>query len=86
MEIVTVSSRGQLVIPEKVREKYKIKEGTKMILIEQDDRIILEKEEKISKILNKKDLEEKGWNLLAEESLKEVWGNEKDEKTWTKYL
>lgn len=31
-------------------------------------------------------MEEKGWNLLAEESLKEVWDNEKDEKVWQKYL
>ena len=33
-----------------------------------------------------KELEEKGWNALAEESLKEVWDNEKDEKVWRKYL
>ena len=87
MEIVTTSSRGQLVIPENVRKKYKIKEGTRFILIEQGDRIILEKEDKINNILIKrKELEEKGWNTIAEESLKEVWDNEKDEKTWKKYL
>jgi len=31
-------------------------------------------------------VEDKGWNLLSEESLREVWDNEKDEKVWQKYL
>ena len=34
----------------------------------------------------KLELEEKGWVTLAEESLKEVWDNEKDAKVWQKYL
>ena len=87
MEIITTSSRGQLVIPEDVRRRHEIKEGTKFILIEQGDRIILEKEEKIKEILNKRfDTDEKGWGTIAEESLKEVWDNEKDDKVWRKYL
>ncbi|MBI2652453.1 hypothetical protein HYX00_03215 [Candidatus Woesearchaeota archaeon] len=32
----------------------------------------------------KLELEEKGWITLAEESLKEVWDNEKDAKVWQK--
>ena len=86
MEIITTSSRGQVVIPEDVRKRHKIKEGTKLILIEQGDKIILEKEEKFKEILSKIDFEERGWNHLTEESLREVWDNEKDEKTWGKYL
>ena len=31
-------------------------------------------------------IEEKGWNTLAEESLREVWNNEKDDELWQKYL
>mgnify|MGYP001615169563 CR=1 FL=1 len=87
MEIVKTSSKGQLVIPENIRIKHNIKDGTRFILIEQGDKLILEREEKIDKILLKeKELEEKGWNALAEESLKEVWDNEKDDKVWKKYL
>ena len=87
MEIVTTSSRGQLVIPERIRERHNIKEGTRFILIEQGDKIILEKEEEIHKLINKKkNFEEKGWNLVAEKSFEEVWDNEKDDKTWSKYL
>jgi AbrB family looped-hinge helix DNA binding protein len=82
MEIVKTSSRGQLVIPEEVRKRYNIKEGTKLILIEDGSRIILEKEEKIKEILN----EERGWKSISEESLNEVWDNDKDDKIWEKYL
>ena len=87
MEIITTSSRGQLVIPESVRKRHNIKEGTKLILFEEGDRLILEKEEKVTKMLERKrEKEDKGWDILIEESLKEVWDNEKDEKTWNKYL
>ena len=88
MEIVTTSSRGQLVIPERIREKHKIKEGTRFILIEHGDKIILEREETINEmlLLKEKRLDEMNWNLLAEKSFKEVWDNKKDEETWSKYL
>ena len=48
MEIVKTSSKGQLVIPENIRIKHNIKDGTRFILIEQGDKLILEKEEKIT--------------------------------------
>ena len=35
---------------------------------------------------SKEKIEEKGWNALAKESLKEVWDNEKDDEVWQKYL
>ncbi len=87
MEIVTTSSRGQIVIPETVRKRHKIKEGTRLVLFEQGDKIIIEKEDKINIYLKRSlDLEEKGWSVLAEASLREVWDNEKDDKAWKKYL
>ena len=87
MEIITTSSRGQIVIPESIRKKHKIKEGTKLVLIEQGDRLVLEKEEKVDNFLKQRlDIEEKSWVTLAEKSLNEIWANEKDEKTWKKYL
>lgn len=34
-----------------------------------------------------KDKKEKfGWLVLAENSMKEVWANKKDDETWNKYL
>lgn len=87
MEIVTMSSRGQLVIPERVRKRHKMREGMRLILLEEGDKLILEKEEALKKLLKKrKDEEEKGWLMLAEQSFKEVWDNEKDDAVWEKYL
>lgn len=41
MPTVTVSSKGQLVIPEKIRKKYNITKGTKLELIDIGDEIVL---------------------------------------------
>lgn len=41
MESSNVSSKGQIVIPAKIREHYKIKAGTKVFFLEQDGNIIL---------------------------------------------
>ena len=87
MELITTSSRGQIVIPENVRKRHNIKAGTRLILFEQGDKIIIEREEKINSILKKNfDAEEKGWGALSEINLKEVWDNKKDEEIWKKYL
>ncbi len=87
MEIIKTSSRGQIVIPEYIRKRHKIKEGTRLVLFERGDKIIIEKEEKINNILKRDlEIEEEGWKALSEISLKDVWDNEKDDKVWRKYL
>ena len=85
MEIIKTSSRGQIVIPDHIRKRHKIKEGTRLVLFEQGDKIILEKEEKVKKIL-KRGLDDRGWGILSETGLREVWDNEKDAEIWKKYL
>lgn len=85
--IVNVSSRGQIVIPEKIRKSLGIKEGSKLVAIEKDGTLILKKDTDIIKNLEymgKK--EESGWLALAEQSLNQLWGNKKDEEVWRKYL
>lgn len=95
MEIITTSSRGQIVIPEKIRKKHKIKEGTKFVLLEEDDKLILEKEDKFEsvikadilrkrKILQGKDAETLNLILASEKSLAKEWGSKEDE-IWDKY-
>ncbi len=86
IETVKVSSRGQIVIPELMREELRIDEGTKLVLIEKNGTITLEKEDKFLKKLNSIELEKIGMLALAEKSLKKVWDNEKDDITWSKYL
>lgn len=38
----TVTTKGQLVIPARLRKKYSIRKGTKVAFIEEDNRLILQ--------------------------------------------
>ena len=41
-EVSTVTTKGQLVIPSKLRRKYSIREGTRVAFLEEENRIILQ--------------------------------------------
>ncbi len=41
-EVSTVTTKGQLVIPSKLRRKYSITTGTQVALLEQDNRLVLQ--------------------------------------------
>ncbi len=41
-EVSIVSTKGQLVIPSKLRRKYSIKEGTRVAFLEQENRLVLQ--------------------------------------------
>jgi AbrB family looped-hinge helix DNA binding protein len=41
-ELSTVTTKGQLVIPAKLRRKYAIREGTQVAFIEEENRLILQ--------------------------------------------
>jgi AbrB family looped-hinge helix DNA binding protein len=38
----TVTSKGQLVIPAKLRRKYSIRKGTRVAFVEEEDRLVLQ--------------------------------------------
>jgi AbrB family looped-hinge helix DNA binding protein len=40
--VSTVTTKGQLVIPAKLRRKYGIRKGTRVAMIEEENRIILQ--------------------------------------------
>lgn len=42
METSVITSKGQIVIPVKIRRKYGMKNGTKVAFIEQDDKLIVQ--------------------------------------------
>ena len=87
IDIVNVSSRGQIVIPEKIRKNMGIKEGSKLVAMERNDELVLTKESDVMKKLQGADKqEEAGWLALAERSLKDIWDNEKDDEVWGRYL
>jgi AbrB family looped-hinge helix DNA binding protein len=41
-EVSTVTTKGQLVIPSKLRRKYSIKEGTQVVFFEEENRLVLQ--------------------------------------------
>lgn len=41
-EVSTVTTKGQLVIPSKLRRKYSIRKGTKVAFVEDGNRLILQ--------------------------------------------
>lgn len=84
LETIKVSSRGQIVIPENIRDDLGIEEGERLILVEEDGKIVLEKEKDFLKKLKEQE-EKAGWMAVAEKSLETVWNNKKDDQTWKKY-
>lgn len=41
-EVSTVTTKGQLVIPSKLRRKYGIRKGTQVAFVEENDRLVLQ--------------------------------------------
>ena len=41
-EVSTVTTKGQLVIPSKLRRKYAIRKGTQVAFVEEENRLILQ--------------------------------------------
>ena len=83
MNIAVVTTKGQIVIPSKIRKRFNIKRGTKISIIEKEEQIILqpltnEYFEKMAGILNTKG---KLTKSLLEERTKE---KELEEKKWSK--
>ena len=70
-ELVTVGEKGQIVIPKKIREEFKIVKGTKLLISEDKDKIAI----KPVKLDEKHIL-----MLLSETSLKKTWDNPYDER------
>ena len=70
-EVITVGEKGQIVIPKKIRELFKISKGTKLIVGEDKDKITIKPIK-----LNEKHL----LMLLSETSLKKTWDNPYDER------
>ncbi len=84
-ETIKVSSPGQIVIPERMREELGIEEGEKLVLIKDEKRVILEKENDFLQSLRDRE-ERKSWIALGEKAFSKIWDNEKDERVWKKYL
>ena len=75
VEIITVSKKGQVVLPKKIREDMQIKQGSKLLLIEKEGKLILSKLDSL--------LKDKSFTLLAsEKSLEKDWLLKEEEDAW----
>lgn len=69
-KIVKVSDKGQISLPVEIRRKVGINRNDSLMLMQVDNRIIIEKP---------KPLEEDFEGLNSDEVARELWGNEEDE-------
>ena len=82
VKTIKVSEKGQIAIPQPIRDEAGISKGDNLIIIQDDGRILLEKVKKISARM-KDDF--KDLLKFSEQSLKSVWGNKQDD-IWNSYL
>ena len=82
LKTIRVSDKGQISIPNSIRQRLGIKKGDNLILFEAEGKLLIEKSDKISERIHE-DL--KDILHFSEQSLKEVWDNPDDE-IWNQYL
>jgi AbrB family looped-hinge helix DNA binding protein len=70
-EVVTLGAKGQIVIPKKVRQDFRMRKGMKILVKREKDKIILKPAKADEKHL---------LMLLSESSLKKVWDNPQDDR------
>lgn len=82
MKTIKVSEKGQIAIPQQIRATLGIERGDELVVIQIDNKILLEKAQKIEQDIknNFKDILK-----FSEMSLKEVWDNKEDD-IWNQYL
>ena len=82
MKTIRVSEKGQIAIPQLMRETLGIEQGDELVVIQIDNKILLEKSQKIEERMRD---DFKDILKFSEKSLKEVWGNKSD-NIWNRYL
>jgi len=70
-ELINVGEKGQIVIPKNIRESFRIRKGTKLLIKGDNKKIIIKPVR-----LDEKHL----FLLLSESSLKKTWNNKYDER------
>ena len=80
IKTVKVSEKGQIAIPRSIREKIGIKKGDELIMLQEDEKILLQKIQATTKKVRREfDFLVK----LSEGVATKLWSNKEDE-TWDK--
>jgi AbrB family looped-hinge helix DNA binding protein len=77
MDVVTLSSKGQIVIPSKVRKKFSLKEGDSLVIVEENDAIRLQPLVNLSELWGVDKLKNTG-RMLKE--MRKEWDDELEDK------
>ncbi|MBI2632344.1 AbrB/MazE/SpoVT family DNA-binding domain-containing protein [Candidatus Pacearchaeota archaeon] len=72
IEITKITSKGQVVIPQDIRQRNEIEEGEKFIVYDMDDSIILKRVKNLEKVRDTKELEKTFSSLWKTASSKNV--------------
>lgn len=86
IETAKMSSKGQIVIPEHMRKKLSMGTGSRLILRQMGNRILLIPQDVFEQELHMQEQEDAQWKKLIQHSLQKDWGSKKDETEWRKYL
>jgi|TARA_Y100000310_G_scaffold294847_1_gene325653 AbrB family looped-hinge helix DNA binding protein len=74
IKTIKVSDKGQIAIPQSVRESLQINKGDELVLIEDGGKILLEKANEV--------IEKLGTAIASESSLAKTWLNEEEDELW----
>lgn len=85
IDVAKMSAKGQIVIPEDIRKKLSLKQGSKLVLRQIGKQLIIVAEEEFEKQLLFEEKEQKGWEKLIQKSIEKDWNNDTDEE-WSRYL
>lgn len=78
MEVITISSKGQIVIPAKIRKKFSLKEGDSLVLVEESDSIRLQPLINLSELWGVDQMKDAGTEL---KELRKEWDDSLDKKS-----
>ncbi len=79
LRTASMNDRGQIVIPEDMRESMHLTSKDTLVLIEKGNQIVIRKESDIAEQIEQ---EEEFWKMLSAESMKRAWG--KEDSVWDK--
>ncbi len=84
IETAKMSTRGQIVIPERIRKHLKMKEGDNLIVRETDKRIIIQKEGDFMKTTIIQEIPKESMEsfLLSHKSLAKDWLTKEEDEAW----
>jgi len=71
VDVVCIGEKGQIVIPKKIRQDFKLEKGVQLIITEENNKIILKPVKMDDKLM---------LMLLSETSLKKTWNNKYDDR------